>query len=329
MNLKESKKPKLKLLKTDEHEFSRDCIDEFYTCIAGIEGERAVITKVGNLRIKVFFIGLFRRVVSFIQPKISISFSKDINFSAQMGPDLKMCLPYFLYSTKNFIYMFDGWPRFHHELGKLFDLLSVKAIFFSSRDVVAKFRANVHSKCKAYWIPEGINAIEYTFEDYQNKDIDVLEFGRAYKPYHDQIFESLAVRCKKHLFSTTDQPILFKTKLAFKVALAQTKISICIPSNITHPARAEDISTMTLRYLQCMASKCLILGIMPDEMNELFDYKPIIEIDMQNPGEQLLTILDNYANYHDLIERNYLVVREKHQWQNRWQQIEYIISTSI
>lgn len=329
MNLEKSIKPKLKLLKTTEHKFSRDCIDEFYDCIKQLEGDRVILKTVGYLRIKVYLIGIFRRLVSFTQRKLSIPLTNSVNFSAQMGPDLKMCLPYFFYSNDNFIYMFDGWPRFHDELGKLFDLLNVKAVFFSSRDVVTKYQESVLSKCKAYWIPEGINATEYTFEEYRNKTIDVLEFGRPYKWYHEQIADLLAASGRKHIFSTIDQPILFETKAAFKNALATAKISICVPSSITHPERAEDISTMTLRYLQCMASKCLIVGIMPEEMNSLFDYKPMIEIDVENPGSQILEILDNYDSYHDLIERNYLVVRAKHQWQNRWKEIANIISTSI
>ena len=36
-----------------------------------------------------------------------------------------------------------------------------------------------------------------------------------------------------------------------------------------------------------MASRCLILGKMPDDMKYLFDYNPILEIEEQNPIAQI------------------------------------------
>jgi hypothetical protein len=70
--------------------------------------------------------------------------------------------------------------------------------------------------------------------------------------------------------------------------LANSKISICVPSDITHPERTGNISTITNRYLQSMASKCLILGKLPHDMLHLFDYNHIIEIDEENPVLQIV-----------------------------------------
>ena len=78
---------------------------------------------------------------------------------------------------------------------------------------------------------------------------------------------------------------------------------------------------MTWRYVQSMASKCLILGRMPEEMRQLFDYRPIIEIDLAHACEQLEEILGNFHKYDELIERNYVYVKEHHQWPNRITQI--------
>ena len=107
--------------------------------------------------------------------------------------------------------------------------------------------------------------------------------------------------------------------------IGKAKVVICVPSNITHPERAEYISTMTLRYLQAMVSKVLIVGIMPSDMQELFPYMPIVEIDMDHAAAQMLTVLDNYEHYRPLIERNYAEVRQNHQWQNRWAIIKSVM----
>lgn len=77
-----------------------------------------------------------------------------------------------------------------------------------------------------------------------------------------------------------------------------------------------------------MPSKCLIVGMLPDEMKKLFDYMPLVELDLQHPAEHLLSILNNFENYISLIEKNYSRVLEVHTWKNRWKVIEEIIEGS-
>jgi hypothetical protein len=106
--------------------------------------------------------------------------------------------------------------------------------------------------------------------------------------------------------------------------LARSKVSICFPSSITHPERAGKIETMTIRYLQSMVSKNLIIGKTPEEMITLFGYNPVIEVDMEDPVSQLNEILNNYNEYTGLIEKNYSAVVKDHTWRNRWQSIKEI-----
>ena len=107
--------------------------------------------------------------------------------------------------------------------------------------------------------------------------------------------------------------------------MAKSKISICVPSSITHPDRSGNIETMTVRYLQSMVSKCLILGRAPKEMITLFGYNPVIEIDSEDPEGQIISIINNYSNYFGLIEKNYQTVLEKHTWNKRWAEIKLLI----
>lgn len=233
--------------------------------------------------------------------------------------DFKLLLPYAFRSSHNFIYMYDAWPRFHRWIFPLLDFFNVRFVFFSSEQVfLDHLQKYPQSKCKSMWLPEGINAADYRFESYAEKDIDVLEFGRIYQQYHERIREPLQNSGKKHLYRRAGEALLFPDKPAFVKGLARAKIAICVPSNVTHPERAEYISTMTLRYLQAMASKVLIVGIMPLDMKALFAYTPIVEIDMENAAAQLIQVLENYEAYIPLIERNYREVKEHHQWQNRW-----------
>ena len=82
---------------------------------------------------------------------------------------------------------------------------------------------------------------------------------------------------------------------------------------------------MTVRYLQSMVSKCVVLGHAPSEMVELFGYNPVVEIDTLNPAAQVLDILSHYEDYLPLVERNFDVVTRGHTWRNRWQQMAAVL----
>ena len=131
-----------------------------------------------------------------------------------------------------------------------------------------------------------------------------------------------------HLFEEKKGQLIFPTEKDLIDGLARTKISICVPSNITHPERAGDIETMTVRYLQSMASKCLVVGHAPQEMVELFGYNPVVEIDMEKPAEQIRDILENFTDYIPLIEKNYIETLANHTWNDRWQQIRAIMQSA-
>jgi hypothetical protein len=78
---------------------------------------------------------------------------------------------------------------------------------------------------------------------------------------------------------------------------------------------------MTMRYLQSIASKCLVVGHAPKEMVTVFGYNPVVEIDMRSPERQVLELLKHFDDYIPLIEKNYAILVEEHTWRKRWQQI--------
>jgi hypothetical protein len=241
--------------------------------------------------------------------------------SVQMGPDFGLVIPDFLIRGPNFIYMFDAWPRYMSWLADFADLFRVEAIFFSSRQSCAIFNQirGRRRQC-GQWLPEGIAPDQYFSFPVEQKTIDVLEFGRRHEAYHQGIREALARSGMRHYYARAATP-LFSSKRELCEALAQTKICICFPSSLTHPARAENVSTMTLRYLQAMLSKCLVVGAAPDDITEVFGYDPVVAAERVDPDRQLLAILANFAQYREFIERNHLAVVEHHLWRHRIQSI--------
>jgi hypothetical protein len=150
-----------------------------------------------------------------------------------------------------------------------------------------------------------------------DRSIDVLEFGRNWSAYHDPIRDHCLASGLVHLFEPTRGHLVFVTREAFVEGLANTKISVCFPSALTHPERSGDVETMTLRYLESIASRCIILGRCPAEMRELFGYDPVVEADMTDPAGQIDDILGNLARYEPLLERNYQRLLEVGTWDAR------------
>jgi hypothetical protein len=220
--------------------------------------------------------------------------------------------------------MFDAWPQYYDQITAFAKSYKLDSLFISSRQVAESLQNKL--VCPVFWVAEGVDPTAYRYYDYEGKDIDVLEFGRYYQIYHNTIQDCLARAKKTHHYEQKKGEIIFRTRAAFVDGLARSRISVCVPSSITHPKRAGGIETMTVRYLQSMASKCLIIGKAPEEMLDLFGYNPVIEMDMRDPCGQLFEILDHYERFIPLIERNYLEALTNHTWDGRWQTIVDLIS---
>lgn len=247
-------------------------------------------------------------------------------FAVLMGANLRKCLPHFALPGQKSLYIFDAWPQVQHRIARFADVFAVNHIFCSSDQVAQRMQRQV-KMTRCHWIPEGIDTSEYRSVPLAGKDIDVLALGRKYDRYHQLIVGPLKAANIEYRYERVPGEIVFPTRETFIDGLARTKISICVPSSITHPERAGDIETMTVRYLQSMASRCLIVGHAPPEMVNLFGYNPVIEIDLGNPAPQLRAILDNFAAYQGLIEQNHTAVMNSHSWSDRWSRIKSLLVT--
>lgn len=248
---------------------------------------------------------------------------KGEHFAVLMGLRFRKCMPYFVFSKIKHIYLFDAWPHYHNKIKEFVKLYKIRTLFVTSRQVAERLKKL--DGCKVHWVPEGIEPSGYRFYDYQDKNIDVLEFGRKDSLYHHAIRDSLAKKGKIHLYEKKGGELVFPTRASFIDGLARSKISVCFPSNITHPERSGDIETMTSRYLQSMISKCLIVGYAPPEMVQLFGYNPVVEMDASNPCAQLVDLLNDHDNFIALIERNYQEVCNSHTWGRRWVEIKRLL----
>ena len=261
-----------------------------------------------------------------IIPPITIPLKSHKNYVV-IGYQKEKFFPYFnLDADLKVLWMYDAWEYMFDDIEKTVRTYKINYIFTSSKQSADHFKKLSIPNFKSAWIPEGVDVAEYKFVPYHDRTIDVLQLGRKWNEYHEKIksIESYLI----YKYEKSPGSIIFPNRHEFIRGLANSKISICVPCNITHPSRARGISTLTNRYLQSMASRCLILGKLPDDMLPLFNYNPIVEIDDHNPVAQIEFILSNFDSYIPLIEKNYDQVKKFHSWEARLNQIQNFIGNS-
>jgi hypothetical protein len=74
---------------------------------------------------------------------------------------------------------------------------------------------------------------------------------------------------------------------------------------------------MTLRYLEGMASGCLLLGHAPAELLELAGFNPVVEVDWDAPDRQVRQILKNPGHWQPHVDRALKAVRAMGDWSVR------------
>lgn len=248
------------------------------------------------------------------------------NFTVLMGDDFEKYYPYaFLNKKRKNIYLFDAWPEDQERILDFIKGNKIDRVFVSSSQACDDLNRKLGSK-RVYWVSEGVDVTKYKRIPYEEKKIDVLQLGRKYDEYHQLILPYFQTGEHTYVYEKKKGQITFKDTEDFIDGLSNAKISVCVPSSITHPERSGNMQTMTNRYLQSIASKCLIVGFAPQEMIGLFGYNPVVEIDMSNPIGQIDNILKNYSDYIPLIERNFDTVSRFHTWKDKWNQIKTILN---
>lgn len=255
-----------------------------------------------------------------------------ILFSVLSGWEYVTIFPYYLFKSRlKVIYQFDTWARDHAVHENAFRSFRINLAFFSIREAADHFHSLNLPHFSAYWIPEAVDGQAFRSVDHREKSIDILQYGRTWTWWHDQVVDFCRTRRIAYGYPTTPPPDtkkFFKDRHALTEALARAKIVICAPRNVTHPETG-DLSTVTTRYFEGMVSKCLLLGHAPRDLIRLFGYNPVIEIDRQRPREQLAHLLDHYEEYLPLIERNHAEALARHQWKHRIAEMAQIMQSHL
>jgi hypothetical protein len=275
------------------------------------EKERNFLQK-GLYRIGRTAPGLFRLLESRQAPK-------ELYIAVLMGVEhIRKAFPYFHRKARwKAAYVFDCWPSKYERMVEEVERYGIDPLFLSSKSAADALQERLPEHPRIVHIPEGIDPSPYQPALFAEKDIDVLQFGRKHPAYHEKLLQGLEGSSYEYLYETEKGSLVFPDLEAFIKGLGRTRISICFPASETHPELSEGVSTLTQRYLQSMASKCLVVGSMPEDAKGILPDDAVIEADLEDPAGQVRNILEHFDDYIPLIERNYKAVRTSHTWSER------------
>lgn len=232
------------------------------------------------------------------------------------GTIIDNSFPYF-FNREVIPVVWDNWPPSFHKFVADLKLLNCRLVF-----VTVKSHAdyiNQKMGIKAYWLPEGINSEMYSRgEDLDKRPYDVFEMGRQMPAYH-KIIEGLNQEgmLSGLLYSNSkDKGGSWMPLEELISEIPKYKVMICFPRCDTNP-KAKGVETLTQRYWEAMLCRCLIIGRAPGELVELCGYNPVIDVEWENPKEQLVNILNHIGIYQKLVDKNYEFAQKNADWKWR------------
>jgi len=159
--------------------------------------------------------------------------------------------------------------------------------------------------CPVVHVPEAIDIGLFRAEiPLHQRQIHLLELGRRWDAWHEAVLPTTRSGGLRHVFEPSKGHLVFSNREALVDGLSQSAISVCFPSNLTHPERSGSIETLTQRYLESMASGCLIVGHAPKELVDILGYNPLIESDPDDAADIVSHILKNLTDYQALVDKN-------------------------
>jgi hypothetical protein len=213
---------------------------------------------------------------------------------------------------------FDCWPYEYDQWEAFYRRIRVRLAFISARDSVAEMQRRL-PEATFVWSPEAVDPTKYRpGRPLTERGTTLLELGRKYVAFHEvarPVMESLSV---KHLYEPAPGVKIFgPSEEELAEGMGDAMISVCYPASITHPEWAQGLETVTYRYFQSIASKCVLVGHAPQELVDLFGYNPVIQAESAQLEPQLHELVRNIGDYQKMVDRNYERLLEVGTWDVR------------
>ena len=214
----------------------------------------------------------------------------------------------------------DCWPRYFEKVASWLRKHRVKTAFFTSSQTAERMK-ELCPGIRNHFLPEAIEVNLYKAgKDLRYRKYDYLEFGRCCN-YVDTATLSEDVR----VLSSRNEKGALATRAMLIDALADTKVTICLPRSVNQPEIAEGIETLTQRYWECMLSRVVIIGKAPQELIDIIGYNPVVELDKEHFADQVTDILGHLGDYQNLVDKNREMALKHGDWKLRVEEMMKVL----
>jgi hypothetical protein len=191
-------------------------------------------------------------------------------------------------------------------------------LVFATAGESAEFLDAVLSETRVAHVPEATKTNVYKpASPLVRRRIKLLELGRRHEKWHEAITKQLLEANFEHVYQRGGKRLIFSTEASLHNGLADTAVLACFPSSDTHPNRSGRVETLTHRYLEGMASGCLLIGKAPGELIDLMGFNPVVEVDWERPAQQILELLTDIQKWQPHVNRTLNRVVEVGDWSLR------------
>jgi hypothetical protein len=223
-------------------------------------------------------------------------------------------------------WVYDCWEPDFMRWDSLLARMRPPVAFFSCRTNSDRFAARFPGT-RCAWVPEAVDAEAYDRgPSLVDRSLGVLELGRRWASFSDRLYPVLVRRNVAFLRSGADFPQSAVPNDRLRSVLANTRVLLCFPKSTTHPVLAGGVQTVTYRYFEGIASRCILVGRCPAELERLWGYNPVLEVDLDTDPEILAEMALNPARFQALVDRNYDRLLEVGLWRHRMQLMAHLAS---
>ncbi len=197
------------------------------------------------------------------------------------------------------VYAIDCWPKDWDRWEALLRRSGVRIAMFSARGSAEEMARRIPG-LRTFWVPEFVDPGLYRSSmALADRAVDLMVMGRRYEPFDDAIAAD-GRTAPLHQAAPAGVP-----HPELRALMGQSKMLVCFPRTMTHPEKAGGLETMTLRYLEAIAAGCVVVGVAPQELIDLFGYDPVVDASDPSTAPNVVShVAKMPAEYQDLIERN-------------------------
>lgn len=159
------------------------------------------------------------------------------------------------------------------------------------------------------------------------RDVDIFWMGRRYEPLHRAILDYSERNGLNYLFR--ERVGFIKDPMELGRIASRSRYFVATPPDLDDSSRTGGFSPLVMRYLEGLSAGCRLLGVLPHsgEFQEFLPRQSILEV--KADGSDFAACFeedrDNRVGW-TASEQARRIVREKHSWVNRAEQIWRVLA---